>query len=90
MAKLLSWVIAGGSKDVRTVRTVWFLLACLSAVLATVAVAAGDSQWASPDSDDESAEQTGRLSSLLRYSEGQNESPPRVADSAYEFDEDCE
>ena len=55
-----------------------------------VAVAAGDPQQSSPDSDDESAEQAGRPSSLLRDPEARKKSPPPVAGSDYESDEDCE
>jgi hypothetical protein len=89
MPQLPSWFIAGGSRDVEAYHSARFL-ACLNAVLATVAVAAGDPQQSSPDSDDESAEQAGRPSSLLRDPEARKKSPPPVAGSDYESDEDCE
>ena len=89
MAKLPSRVAAGGPKDVKVGRTTRLLLGFVSAVLVTVAVAAGDPPPA-PDCDDRSAEQIDRPSSLLHKSEAGQKSPPPAAGSAYESEEDCE
>ena len=89
MAKLPSRVAAGGPKDVKVGRTSRLLLGFISAVLVTVAAAAGDPP-PTPDRDDRSAEQIGRPSPLFHNSEAGQKSPPPAAGSAYESKEDCE
>ena len=89
MPQVPSRVTAGNSKDVKAGRTTRPLLGFMSAVLATVAVAAGDPS-PPPDPDARSAEQMDRPSSLLHNSEAGQKSPSTAAGSPSESEEDCE
>ena len=89
MPQVPSRVTADNSKDVKAGRTTRLLLGCMSAMLATVVVAAGDPS-PTPDSDARSANQMGQSSSLLHNSEAGNKSPPPAAGSTSGSEEDCE
>jgi hypothetical protein len=89
MPQVPSRVTASNSKDVKAGRTTRLLLGFVSAVLATVAVAAGDPS-PTPDSDARSAEQMGQPTSLLHNSGAGTKSPPPAAGSTSESEEDCE
>ena len=89
MPQVPSRVTAGNSKDVELGRTTSLALGLISAMLATVAVAAGHSS-PTPDPEARSAEQMGRPSSLLHNAEAGEKSPPPAAGSTSESEEDCE
>ena len=89
MPQVPSEVTAGNWKDVKVGCTTRLPLGLISAVLATVAVAAGDSSQ-TQDPDARSAEQMGRPSTLLHSSEAGKESPRLAAGSTSKSEEDCE
>lgn len=90
MPQLPSWVGTGVSKDFKTHNTTRFLLACIGTLLATVAVAIGNPERSSQNSDSLTVEQRDRPSTLHRNSEMQDRVSPPEPDSAVESDEDCE
>ena len=90
MRQLSSRLGVRSAQGVTTDRTARVLMACTSAVLVTVAVAAGDPEWPSPDSGAPSAEQGGRPWSPYLGSKVRKKSPPPATDSDYESDGDCE
>jgi hypothetical protein len=89
MPQVPSRVTAGSSKDVKAGATTRLLLGLICAVLATVAVAAGDPS-PPPDPDARSTEQMGQPSSLLHNPEAGQKSPPPAAGSTSESEGDCE